>query len=225
MLTLGFAETATSLGHLVADQLGSVYLHSTRRSDGAVPVAAEFSEPHSHATGHLLRPDPASLLTGTGPVVLVDDELSTGRTALNVIEALHALAPRETYVLAGFVDLRSPADEQNRAATARRLGCRIEVVSLVRGSITVPSDAPERVWTAVGASGAVEAPGRSAEWSRLDLRWPAAVPQGGRHGFTPADRPAFDTAVRAAAGSITAHSGGAFTAVGTRGSWSWAPRS
>ena len=97
----GFAETATSLGHLVADQLGSAYLHSTRREDGEVPVAAEFAEPHSHAVGHLLRPRSPDLLAGSGPVVLVDDELSTGRTALNVIESLQAVAPRDRYVLAG----------------------------------------------------------------------------------------------------------------------------
>lgn len=221
-VTLGFAETATSLGHLVADQLGSVYLHSTRRTDGDVPVLAEFSEPHSHATGHLLRPDPASLLIGHGAVVLVDDELSTGRTALNVIEALHAMAPRDRYILAGLVDLRSDADDAVRAELAQRLGCRIEVVSLVRGSITVPPDARERVWTEVGtrseavaagiktaAVNTVEGHHEPAGWRRLALPWPAGVPMGGRHGFTPADRPAFEEEVRTAAAAIAEHSGDA----------------
>lgn len=207
VVTLGFAETATSLGHLVADQLGSVYLHSTRHTEGPVPVAAGFAEPHSHATGHLLRPDPPTVLAGTGPVVLVDDELSTGRTALNVIEALHAVAPRELYVLAGLVDLRADTDDLVRAEVAGRLGCRIEVVSLVRGSIAVPPDARERVWAEVGADetavpvGGVAAAGM---WRRLELPWPAGVPTGGRHGFTPADRPAFDRAVDAVAAAIAA---------------------
>lgn len=232
VLTLGFAETATSLGQLVADQLGSAYLHSTRHTEGPVPVAAGFAEPHSHATGHLLRPDPPSLLTGSGPMVLVDDELSTGRTALNVIEAVHAAAPRGLYVLAGLVDLRSPADDEVRAEVARRLGCRIEVVSLVRGSISVPPDAPERVWAAVGDAAATgvtavgdeggdegslarvgrsgtAAEGTTGTWSRLDLPWPAAVPMGGRHGFTPADRPVFDLAVGAVAAAIAACCGAA----------------
>ena len=40
------------------------------------------------------------------PLVLVDDELSTGRTALNTIAALHAVAPRARYVVAALVDLR-----------------------------------------------------------------------------------------------------------------------
>lgn len=32
-LVIGFAETATMLGQLVADQLGSPYIHSTRRGE------------------------------------------------------------------------------------------------------------------------------------------------------------------------------------------------
>jgi hypothetical protein len=214
VLTFGFAETATALGHLVADQLGSGYLHSTRRRDGSVPIAAEFAEPHSHATGHLLRPDPPALLDGDGPVVLVDDELSTGRTALNVIEALHAIAPRARYVLAGLVDVRSDADDRNRAAVADRLGCRIDVVSLVSGTITVPPGTVDRVAAELAAppdsstpldssrsagTTGVTVPPVAARCSRLDLPWPADLPTGGRHGFRPGDRAAFDAAVVAAA--------------------------
>jgi hypothetical protein len=199
VLTFGFAETATALGHLVADQLGSAYLHSTRRRDGAVPVAAEFAEPHSHATGHLLRPDPADLLHGGGSVVLVDDELSTGRTALNVIEALHAIAPRNRYVLAGLVDVRSDDDDRNRADLADRLGCRIDVVSLVRGTITVPAGTVDRVAAELAATPAPTAVHhREVTHSRIDLSWPRDVPTGGRHGFLPTDRVEFDDAVRAA---------------------------
>ncbi len=208
VLTFGFAETATSLGHLVADQLGSAYLHSTRRKDGPVPVAAEFAEPHSHATGHLLRPDPPGLLDAAGPVVLVDDELSTGRTALNVIEAMHAIAPRERYVLAGLVDVRSDDDDRNRANLANRLGCRIDVVSLVRGTISVPASTIDRVAAEVAAqpgpiAAAVISPDRlQVRCSRLVLPWPDEVPTGGRHGFLPSDRDAFDAAVSTAAAAL-----------------------
>ncbi len=205
-LTFGFAETATSLGHLVADQLGSAYLHSTRRRDGPIPIAAEFSEPHSHATGHLLRPDPPDLLTGEGPIVLVDDELSTGRTALNVIEVLHAVSPRPRYVLAGLVDVRSEIDDGNRVAVERRLGCRIDVVSLARGEIVVPAGIVDRVAAELEVpDGFAPASGRPAgEPSRCELAWPIGVPTGGRHGFRLDDRPAFDAAIHSAASVLAA---------------------
>lgn len=204
LLTLGFAETATSLGHLVADQLGSPYLHSTRRTVGAVPVAAEFSEPHSHATGHLLRPADGDLLGGDGPLVLVDDELSTGRTALNVVEALHARHPRPWYLLAGLVDVRTAESDEVRTATAARLGCRIDVVALCAGAVQVPDGTVERVAdefptppdpTPADAAG-------SGPVRALTLAWPAGVPLGGRHGFTPADVLAFDAATRRVATQV-----------------------
>lgn len=201
LLTFGFAETATSVGHLVADQLHSDYLHSTRRRDGDIPIAADFTEPHSHATGHLLRPERPALLCAAQTVVLVDDELSTGRTALNVIEVMQALTARPRYVLAGLVDVRSPADDEMRADVARRLGCRIDVVSLVTGEITVPAATVDRVAAEVAeheplsqASGSA-----AANLRRIELRWPDVVPQGGRHGFLDADRVAFDGAIEAAA--------------------------
>lgn len=42
-------------------------------------------------------------------LVLVDDEFSTGNTVLNTIRALHALHPRERYVIVALVDMRSAA--------------------------------------------------------------------------------------------------------------------
>ena len=212
-LVLGFAETATALGHLVADQVGSSYLHSTRRVDGPIPVAATFSEPHSHATGHLLRPDPAALLAGPGPVVLVDDELSTGRTALNVIEALQTIAPRDRYLMAGLVDVRAPRDELRRAAVADRLGCRIDVVSLVRGGITVPPGTVERVAATMQSQqplpGNIAGQARRVAVSGLDLSWPVGVPDGGRHGLGGHQRAAFDAAVPRCASALSAACGSA----------------
>ena len=107
-LVLGFAETATALGHCVAEGLGGApYLHSTRRPVPGVATAGGFTEEHSHATEHLLLPHDPALLTDGRPLVLVDDELSTGRTVLNTITALHRVAPRKRYGVAALVDVRS----------------------------------------------------------------------------------------------------------------------
>ena len=108
-VVIGYAETATALGHAVADACALDYVHSTRRSVPTVPAAGGFDEEHSHATGHLLLPEDPELLRRAGPVVLVDDELSTGQTVLNTIEVLHAITPRERYLVACLVDLRSVA--------------------------------------------------------------------------------------------------------------------
>ncbi|MFE4646631.1 phosphoribosyltransferase domain-containing protein, partial [Streptomyces sp. NPDC056730] len=57
-VVLGYAETATGLGHSVADGVRHApYLHSTRRPVPGVPRAGGFEESHSHATSHLLLPE------------------------------------------------------------------------------------------------------------------------------------------------------------------------
>ncbi|WP_345714402.1 phosphoribosyltransferase domain-containing protein, partial [Kineococcus glutinatus] len=143
-LVVGYAETATALGHCVADALGAPHLHSTRRAVAGVRPLAAFSEEHSHATDHRLLPtDPevlAALADPRRPLVLVDDELSTGRTVAGTVRALHALARRERYVVAGLLDLRGGADRDALAALAGELRTRIDVVALAAGTVALPPD-------------------------------------------------------------------------------------
>ncbi|MGW6706373.1 phosphoribosyltransferase domain-containing protein, partial [Streptomyces sp. NPDC054956] len=138
-VVLGYAETATGLGHCVADGLGRApYLHSTRRPVPGVEAAGGFEEAHSHATSHLLLPEDPELLAGSGPLVLVDDEFSTGNTVLNTIRDLHARHPRGHYVVVALVDMRSPADRDRLTAFAADLGARVDLISLASGTVTLP---------------------------------------------------------------------------------------
>ncbi|MEV8512046.1 phosphoribosyltransferase family protein [Dactylosporangium sp. NPDC051484] len=200
-VVVGYAETATGLGHAVADALGdAVCLHSTRRAvPGMVPLGG-FTEEHSHATEHLLLPaDPAVVLNDL-PLVLVDDELSTGTTALNTIAMLHRLRPRRRYVIAALVDTRSPADQLRMARAAAALDTEIEVVALVSGSLAfagthVPIDLMP---ASVPRHGTLE---------RIEVDWPAGLPGTGRHGFTPADRARLDVIVTDIAARIPVDAG------------------
>ncbi|MBC6461274.1 phosphoribosyltransferase domain-containing protein, partial [Actinomadura sp. HBU206391] len=140
-VVVGYAETATALGHCVADALGGAYyVHSTRRAVPGVPAYGGFEEEHSHATSHLLLPADLDRMDAALPVVLVDDEVSTGTTALNTIRALHAVRPRRHYVVASLVDVRRPADRAATDALAAALGTRIETVALAAGEVLLPED-------------------------------------------------------------------------------------
>lgn len=191
-LVVGYAETATALGHLVADVLGAPYLHSTRRAVPGGMVSAAFTEPHSHAPGHLLLPAHPDMLGGDGPLVLVDDELSTGTTAANTIEAVHARYPRHRYVVASLVDVRSVADSESMAARVAALGAHVEVVSLARGVVELPADMVSRSAQLVTAHARRTPPPPArqpkARLFQLHPAWPTGLPDGGRHGFTPVHR-------------------------------------
>lgn len=134
-VVIGYAETATGLGRLVANQLGAYYIHSTRHATPGVESVAGFEEGHSHATSHAMVPTDPRWLNGAGPVVLVDDEFSTGSTIINTIRELHALVPHESYVVAALIDLRSTADRARFDVLAAELGARIVVTALGTGSV------------------------------------------------------------------------------------------
>ncbi|KUO14160.1 phosphoribosyltransferase [Streptomyces sp. DSM 15324] len=205
-VVLGYAETATGLGHSVADGLGlAPYLHSTRRPVAGVAPAGGFEESHSHATSHLLLPEDATLLVGTGPLVLVDDEFSTGNTVINTIRDLHDRYPRGRYVVVALVDMRSPADAARLEAFAREIGARVDLVAAARGTVSLPEDVLVRGRDLVtahesadpGARGLArpDPTGRQPAHHRVDLPWPPGLPDGGRHGFTPAHRTRLEAAL------------------------------
>ncbi|MBT2452400.1 phosphoribosyltransferase [Streptomyces sp. ISL-43] len=225
-VVLGYAETATGLGHCVADGLGRApYLHSTRRPVPGVEPAGGFEEAHSHATSHLLLPEDPKLLAGCGPLVLVDDEFSTGNTVLNTIGDLHARHPRGHYVVVALVDMRSPADRDRLTAFAAELGARIDLISLASGTVSLPEgvlakgQALVEEYEAQGAPEAVPASGGGVRGGapadnphptvRVALDWPAGVPDGARHGFTPAHRERLETALPALARRLAAALGAA----------------
>lgn len=212
---LGYAETATGLGHAVAATLSAPYLHSTRRAVPAAAVWADFAEAHSHATSHQLLPDADFELAGD-VLVLVDDELSTGATARATIRAVHALVPRHRYVVAALLDVRTDDQRATMAGFAADLGVRVDVVALAEAVLELPDglvDAvaalPERP-----AADRDRAPVAPVTWHRG--HWPASARESGRHGFTPDDdRRARECAAAVAAGLAPALAGRSVLVVGT----------
>lgn len=172
-VVLGYAETATGLGHSVADGVGlAPYLHSTRRPVPGVDTAGGFEESHSHATSHLLLPENPGLLAGSGPLVLVDDEFSTGNTVLNTIRDLHARYPRDRYVVVALVDMRSAADLGRLEEFATEIGARVDLVAAATGTVKLPEGVLEKGQALVARYETAErrdpapAPGHTPEPSR-----------------------------------------------------------
>ena len=201
---LGFAETATGLGHTVANALGAhCYLHSTRRTVPGMTVHGEFEEGHSHATAHLLMPTSPGLLAGELPMVLVDDEISTGATALDALRHIHSAAGRTHYVIASLVDMRTEEHLSAAAAVAAELDIRIDNVSLAQGSVDLASGLTETV-LALPDPEFNPVADRPGSVRRVDASWPATLPDGGRHGFLRSDTDGFDLAIDTVAAVVDA---------------------
>ena len=141
ILFIGMAETATGLGQGVFEaylahhpHAPALYLHTTRyRVAGAERL--DFEESHSHAPRVFLHlptdPVMTERMRQATQVVLVDDELSTGNTFVNLVRVLGQVMPQlERVHLATLADFMGPA---RRVSIADDLGLPCSVGALIRG--------------------------------------------------------------------------------------------
>ena len=93
---VGFAETATAIGAAAAGCFpsGTRYVHTTREALPEVRQWIEFAEEHSHAVEQKLSLQAVEEGIRQSPtIIFVDDEISTGRTLLNMMIRLREEIP------------------------------------------------------------------------------------------------------------------------------------
>ncbi|MBZ9684880.1 phosphoribosyltransferase family protein [Clostridium estertheticum] len=128
-LFIGFAETATGLAQAVFQNFSNAsYIHTTREKITSIEPALFFNEEHSHAVEHSLFPYKQDFFNDFEDIVLIDDELTTGKSALNLIKCL----PGKSFGILSILDWRDAIsykmfeDEKN---------INVRVCSLVKGDI------------------------------------------------------------------------------------------
>lgn len=138
----GYAETATGLGASVAEFLDADYIHSTRYPDAGAVEYGSFEEEHSHATAHHITPTNLEMLNNPDRIiVLVDDELSTGKTVMNTIQMFEANAHHEEYFVATLTDLRTAEAKKKFRKFEEEKNVKVTVVSLISAELDVPENA------------------------------------------------------------------------------------
>ncbi|MCP5177848.1 MAG: phosphoribosyltransferase domain-containing protein [Moraxellaceae bacterium] len=175
VLVIGMAETAVGLGAGVHRALQqrypqAMYWMSTRHSLGT-PLFARFEEEHSHASSHLLHwPVDEALkqqLLASKTLIIVDDEASTGKTFINLAQALQdaGLQQIERIIAATLTDWSGDAVQA-------KLGKKAQTVSLLSGSYQWQADLnaalPEMPKVDSVAQGAWQ-PNLALDWGRLGV--------------------------------------------------------
>lgn len=95
LLLIGFAETATAIGAAVAVELDTRYIQTTREIIPDVEYLF-FSEEHSHAAEQkLVKNDIDSVIGEIDRIIFIEDEVTTGKTILNIIRILEKLYPEK----------------------------------------------------------------------------------------------------------------------------------
>ena len=218
-IVVGFAETATGLGHAVAavsaaDGGPAPYVHTTRRPAPPGARLVQFLEEHSHATDQTLALLPGGIvddttLRGDVPLVLVDDEISTGTTARNAIRALHAVWPRSRYVLASLLDSRTAEQRRQTEEFGAGLGAEVVSVSLLAGTVRTPADVlPRAAQLLEGLPDPTGPRGVPVPVATSSVRLPAGVPTSAAHGWDAGCERLLTEVVHDLAGSLPVHRDG-----------------
>ena len=101
-VVIGFAETAVAIGAVVAGFFRDCfYVTTTRENLPDWANSVNFEETHSHASHHTLCVRDEAVFRRAEQIILVDDEFTTGSTAINLIKALGGCLSRDCRVYAG----------------------------------------------------------------------------------------------------------------------------
>lgn len=187
VVLIGLAETAICLGQGVHEEYLSrtgrrdvLFIHTTRLGL-ELPTVFEFLEEHSHAACHKvyrpLAPEDRALFGNARSAVLVDDEASTGRTLVNLANALAPFAERlESVLCLVLTDWRGP--ERARAAS-RSMPLPSSWQSLLEGEYRfTPGQIPKSVPCTSGFREQARGGFLRRNDGRLGLRTPPALPAG-----------------------------------------------
>ena len=136
---IGFAETATALGHAVFSsfQTNGTYIHTTRENIEELASVINFEEEHSHATSHRVYASDKNLFNNEQEIVLVDDEITTGKTAINIIRTIKEKYPaKSSFTVISILDWRSEENRGKFRQLEKELDITIHSVSLIDGRST-----------------------------------------------------------------------------------------
>ncbi|MBW9146967.1 phosphoribosyltransferase family protein [Clostridium sp. CM027] len=128
-LFIGFAETATGLAQSVFQNFSNAaYIHTSREKITSIEPALFFNEEHSHAVEHSLFPYESDFFNKFSDIVLIDDELTTGKSALNLIKCL----PGKYFGIISILDWR---DANSYKMFIDEKNIDVRVCSLLKGDI------------------------------------------------------------------------------------------
>lgn len=155
---IGMAETATGLGHAVFQHFeGAFYIHTTREDIVGLTPSFVFEEEHSHATSHRVYA-PAGMLEDAESIVLIDDEISTGNTLVNLIQALDDQYPGKSYTSLSILDWRNDEQQQHTGRLEKDRGIRVDVLALMSGQFELLHGSSPRDSELEDLSGASQLP-------------------------------------------------------------------
>lgn len=137
VFVMGFAETATGLGMSVASAIkNSYYVTTSREEIKDVKSIFDFEEEHSHATTHKCYLKDLEKLRNADRVILVDDEITTGKTCLNLIMELKKITKATKFSVLTIFDWRNEEYYTLYEDFINKTGLDITTYSIIAGNLS-----------------------------------------------------------------------------------------
>ena len=135
---IGFAETATGLGMAVASYIKNCYyITTTRECITELKSILKFEEEHSHATTHKCFSLDKDKLVNSEKIILVDDEITTGKSMINIIKELKKVTNAKKFIILSILDWRNEEYRKAYDYLVNKENINVEVLSLISGEIKV----------------------------------------------------------------------------------------
>lgn len=173
-LVIGFCETATGLGMAVASSInGCTYQTTTRELINNMNKVLSFEEEHSHATTHSMFSN-TTKLDNFEEIILVDDEITTGNSLLNLISEIIKVCNVKKFNVMTILDWRNDEQRELFNKFSNENNISINVYSVIEGyleniDITVyPSNNSPMIYKSVIPSASLDCISRTTVLSNFE---------------------------------------------------------
>lgn len=185
-IVIGMAETATGLGMGIFGELQELtsrkawpsFFHTTRYpqapSNTRTSDVLQFEEAHSHATQLSLEMPPKDsehyqTIVSAETVLLIDDEISTGKTFANLVQTLQRVSPGLKHVIVATITDLSDGKVEELISGLPGIAS-IHVVSLLTGSYEFQANTAISQPTASTSTNASTGTTTQIHWSPYSAR-------------------------------------------------------
>lgn len=136
-LIIGFGETATGISQATSSYLnGSYFIHTTREELLDENKVFSFEEEHSHATSHNCYIEDIKILDNIERVILIDDELTTGKTFLNLIKSIKSKTNINNFTVITLLDFRNKEWLNYCDSFINNNNIKLDVLYLLKAEVT-----------------------------------------------------------------------------------------
>lgn len=136
VFVLGLAESATAIGMATAGAIkGSHYIATSRENPIDMEYIFEFEEEHTLITTHKCYLKDKDKLINANRVIIVEDEITTGNTMINLIKKICSISNAKKYSIVSILNFSKQDFLDKINDISRELNITIEIGSILYGHL------------------------------------------------------------------------------------------